>query len=89
MYRRCEFLEDSPYLKYNMGVGEPKKNERGEPTEEYTDTRQLRSVLLQTMMDEVSDFCKQSVREQDKSVPYHQVWCTSLDVIVVLKMNSN
>ena len=77
MYRRCQFLEDCPYLKFNEGVGEPKKNERGEPTGEYTNTRQLRSVLLKTMMDEVSDFCKQSVREQEKSVPYHQVWHTT------------
>ena len=73
MYRRCHFLEKCPYLRYNAGVGEPIMNESGKPTGKYTDTRKLRSVLLQTMMDEVSDFCKQSVRMHRKDNPYNQV----------------
>ena len=62
-------MEDCPYLKYNEGVGEPTKDERG-----GTDTSQLRSVLLQTMMNEVSEFCKQFSKERQRNEHCHQVW---------------
>lgn len=59
MYRRCEFLEESPYLRLNEGVG---------------NTKNLRSTIFEVMMEEVSDFCEQAVREKLKSnSAYHQV----------------
>ena len=73
MYRRCHFLEECPYLKFNEGVGVLKMNARGKPTGEYTNTCKLRSVLLETMMDEVSDFCKHSVKTHQYGSPYNQV----------------
>ena len=65
MFRRCQFLEESPYLKFNVGSGILKPGQR-----EATDTSKLRSVLFETMLDEVSDFCQQY--DQRKS-HYHQV----------------
>ena len=57
MIRRCKFLEHCVYLQYNTGIGQPCTDVQGKPTGKFTDTRQLRSVLVDVMKDEVAKFC--------------------------------
>ena len=55
MNRRCRFLETLPAFNYNTGVGEYFTDEHGNWVR--TDTRQLGSTLMTTMLKEVKDFC--------------------------------
>ena len=80
MYRRCHFLEECPYLKYNQGFapGVPIKDRstgnmfQGE--ESYKDTSRLRSVLFNTMRKEVAYFSEQCIGGMhEKGSQYHQV----------------
>lgn len=68
MYRRCHFLEESPFLRFNQGRGVNKPG-----LSMQTDTHNLRSVLLDTMLDEVSHFCEYHERKDEKKTNYHQV----------------
>ena len=68
MHRRCHFLEECPYLKYNQGYAP------GDPGEQYRDTSRLRSVLFSTMRREVAYFSGQSIGgTHERGRQYHQV----------------
>ena len=69
MFRRCQFLEESPYLQFNVGFGILKPGQQ-----QATDTSKLRSVLFETMLDEVSDFCQHYDQSKGhRKSHYHQV----------------
>lgn len=72
MYRRCKFLEESPYLMFNEGSGIPIKDDESGRLRQ-TDTHKLRSVLLDTMLGEVSQFCEYHDRKDLQKQQYHQV----------------
>ena len=81
MHRRCHFLEECPYLKYNQGFapGVPVKDETTgkmvQKKEDYKDTSKLRSVLFNTMRREVTYFSEHCVGDtHERGRQYHQVF---------------
>ena len=75
MKRRCDFLEDNPAFNYNTGAGELLTDELGKKYK--TDTRQLGSTIMQTMIEEVSNFCDPDIKKNWSSKPHQQVMETS------------
>ena len=76
MYRRCHFLEECPYLKYNQGraPGDAVRDKTGKMVHKnYKDTSKLRSVLFHTMRREVAHFSEQCVGTHEQTRKYHQV----------------
>ena len=71
MSNRCQFLDCFPGFNYNTGVGEYKKNSRGELV--ATNTRELGSSLMETMLKEVCDFCDPAIKENWSLNPHQQV----------------
>ena len=71
MIRRCGFLETLPAFNYNRGVGEYIINEREEWVR--TDTKQLGSTLMNTMLREIEDFCNPAIKENWSLKPHQQV----------------
>lgn len=68
---RCGFLDNLPSFNYNVGFGEFLKSEQGSKV--ATDTRQLGSTLMSTMLREVSDFCDPAIKENWSLKPHQQV----------------
>lgn len=68
MKRRCEFLDQLPFFNYNTGAGIYIKE-----TASQTNTRQLGSTLMRTMLQEVSDFCDPGIKENWSLKPHQQV----------------
>ncbi len=73
MKRRCAFLDICPAFNYNPGATEYLQNDNGE--KKKNDTRELGSTLMDTMLNEVSDFCDPFIREDWALKPHHQVRC--------------
>ena len=79
MKRRCSFLDTLPGFNYNTGVGEPMRDEHGVPLTDArgqiirTDTRQLGSTLMKTMLDEVANFCDPAIKSNWAGRPHQQV----------------
>ena len=81
MHRRCHFLEECPYLKYNQGYApgiavKDEKTGKAVPRkrEHYKDTSKLRSVLFSTMRREVAYFSDQCIGDtHERGRQYHQV----------------
>ena len=71
MHNRCQFLDCFPGFNYNTGAGEYKKNSQGELV--ATNTRELGSSLMETMLKEVSDFCDPAIKENWSLNPHQQV----------------
>lgn len=71
MKRRCAFLDTLPAFNYNTGIGEPIVDESGQTVR--TDTRQLGSTLMSTMLDEVNNFCHPSIQANWSNKPHQQV----------------
>ena len=71
MNRRCGFLETLPAFIYNTGVGEYITDEQGKRVR--TDTRQLGSTLMMTMLREVEDFCDPGIKNNWSLKPHQQV----------------
>ena len=71
MKRRCAFLDNLPAFNFNSGYGEYIINEYGKRV--TTDTRQLGSTLMNTMLNEVSDFCDPDIKENWSLKPHQQV----------------
>ena len=67
MNRRCAFLENLPGFNYNPGAGEYKKK----GSDDKTDTTELGSTLMKTMLHEVEEFCD-PVSKHDWSMKPHQ-----------------
>ena len=61
MNRRCHFLDTLSAFNLNMGVGEYITVEQGKRV--ATDTSQLGSTLMMTMLKEVEDFCDPDIKE--------------------------
>ena len=76
MKRRCEFLDCLPAFNYNNGAGVYKTNELG--MKYTTNTKQLGSTLMNTMLKEVSDFCDPSIKENWSLKAHQQVVSVSL-----------
>ena len=63
MKRRCDFLDRLPFFNYNLGTGEYVQSKSGgEP--KPSDTSNLGSTLLHTMINEVSDMCDPNSKEK-------------------------
>ncbi len=73
---RCSFLDKLPTFNYNAGFGEYKVNEQGNRA--ATDTRQLGSTLMSTMLKEVGDFCDPAIKDNWSLKPHQQV-CSQND----------
>ena len=58
MKRRCYFLDNLAAFNYNTGVGEV-VFDKTSGKELKTDTRNLGSTLMRTMLEEVDHFCDQ------------------------------
>ena len=71
MYRRCSFLDNLSALNLNMGVGEFLYDEQGRRL--CTNTKQLGSTLITTMISEVEDFCDPTIKENWSLKPHQQV----------------
>ena len=71
MNRRCGFLDNLPAFNYNTGVGEYITDEQGNRV--CTDTKQLGSTLMTTMLREVEDFCDPAIKENWSLKPHQQV----------------
>ena len=78
MIRRCRFLEDCTYLQYNMGVG-PCFDAEGKTTGKFNDIKQLRSVLVDVMKDEVENLCNPTIAKNWELSTHSQVlcWCSA------------
>ena len=62
MKRRCAFLDHCPAFNYNTGYGEYFDDPAtGKKT--ASDTRELGSTLMSTMLQEVIDFCNPEIKE--------------------------
>ena len=79
MNRRCGFLDNLPAFNYNTGVGEYLKDQKGNYITDKkgkrvcTDTRQLGSTLMTTMLREVEDFCDPGIKNNWSLKPHKQV----------------
>lgn len=71
MSNRCQFLDCLPAFNYNSGLGEYKKNSCGELVP--TNTKELGSTLMETMLNEVSAFCDPAIIENWSHNPHQQV----------------
>ena len=71
MRTRCAFLDNLPSFKYNSGFGEYVVDEQGKKV--ITDTRQLGSTLMSTMLKEVCDFCDPDIKTNWSLKPHQQV----------------
>lgn len=71
MKRRCDFLETNPAFNYNTGAGEVITDEHGRKVK--TDTRHLGSTIMQTMIEEVGNFCDPGIKQNWASKPHQQV----------------
>ena len=72
MLRRCAFLENFPAFCYNSGKGDCYFDETLQK-EVTTDTHKLGSTLMQTMLEEVSNFCDTEIKKNWAEKPHHQV----------------
>ena len=72
MKRRCGFLDNLPAFNYNSGAGEYISAGK------RTDTRQLGSTLMRTMISEVGDFCDPTIKENWSFKPHQQVFTRAL-----------
>ena len=66
MKQRCDFLDNLPFFNYNQGEGHEGPGQR-------TNTKRLGSTLMQTMLDEVNDFCDPNSKENWKEKTHQQV----------------
>ena len=71
MERRCKFLDTLPAFNFNTGAGEYLLDERNKRVR--TNTRQLGSTLMKTMLKEVHDFCDPAIKENWALKPHQQV----------------
>ena len=71
MSRRCTFLDNLPSFNRNTGFGEIIKNQTREKVK--TDTRQLGSILMKAMLDEVETFCDPVAMSTSAKEPHQQV----------------
>ena len=70
MERRCRFLDNMPAFNYNTGAGEYIQT----GAKHYrTDTTELGSTLMETMLKEVSDFCDPRIKESWTQKGHQQV----------------
>ena len=73
MNRRCVFLDNLPAFNYNMGGGEYFKDQEGKRERSPTDTKQLGSILMETMLREVEDFYHPAIKNNWSLKPHQQV----------------
>ena len=71
MHRRCSFLDTLSTFNLNMGEGEYVTDEHGKKGP--TDTKQLGSTLMDTMLKEVAEFCDPAIKEYWSLKPHQQV----------------
>ena len=71
MNRRCGFLDTLPAFNFNTGAGEYLTDQEGKRVR--TDTKQLGSTLMTTMLREVEDFCDPAIKDNWSLKPHQQV----------------
>ena len=71
MNRRCDFLDSLSAFNFNMGQGEYATDNQGRKLR--TDTRNLGSTLMTTMLKEVEEFCDLATKEKWSDKPHQQV----------------
>ena len=70
MERRCRFLDNMPAFNYNTGGGEYIKTGG---SRRRTNTKELGSTLMETMLKEVADFCDPEIKESWAQKGHQQV----------------
>ena len=60
MERRCKFMEESPFFRFNAGTSHPIVDKTGKKIGEWT-TKKMRSTVFEIMIEEVTNFCRSSV----------------------------
>ena len=70
MKRRCTFLDNLPAFNYNTGGGEIMEGEGGK---QITDTHNLGSTLMDTMLEEVGNFCNPAIMKNWAKETHQQV----------------
>ena len=79
MNRRCVFLDNLPAFNYNTGRGEYLKDQEGKYITDMwgkqvcSDTKQLGSTLMETMLREVEDFYDPAIKNNWSLKPHQQV----------------
>ena len=88
MKRRCAFLDQLPAFNYNTGVGEY-FNDPATGKRVASDTRELGSTLMSTMLQEVMDFCNPEIKENWSLKAHQQVehLCSSLYQFSLLSLS--
>ena len=71
MKRRCMFLDNFPGFNFNSGIGEYIEDEDGNVRRSNTEL--LGSMLMNTMLKEVADFCDPNTKKNWSSKPHQQV----------------
>ena len=74
MYRRCKFLDKCPGFNFNMGKGEVFKRKQLKKNPTFTNTEHLGSMLMKTMLEEVTVFCNPEVTKKWANPEYQQVY---------------
>ena len=72
MKRRCAFLDKTPAFNYNIGYGECYVPETGAESIK-SDTRELGSTMMDTMLREVKEFCDLHFKHNWSQKPHQQV----------------
>ena len=82
MLRRCQILDSLPAFNYNQGYGEIVLPEYGRiGPRKITNTTNLGSTLMTTMLDEVNHLCTSSLKKEWSKNSHNQVSnCTILDI---------
>ena len=81
MNRRCGFLDTLPAFQFNTGAGEYLIDEEGKRVR--TDTKQLGSTLMTTMLREVEDFCDPAIKDNWSLKPHQQVKAVAKEGVAV------
>lgn len=79
MKRRCEFLDNLPAFNFNSGGGEVVTVGS---VKRVTNTQNLGSTLMHTMLSEVSDFCDPGLKENWSFKPHQQVSACTRNIIM-------
>ena len=72
MKRRCDFLDKTPAFNFNPGSGEYYDDQRT-GKKKVSDTRELGSTLMSTMLQEVKDFCNFHLKQNWLQKAHQQV----------------
>ena len=84
--RRCAFLDNLYAFNHNIGVGEIIIDSSSQQGTKPTDTRNLGSTLMQTMIEEANNFCDPNMKNKWAGKSYQQVMSSLSYVILTIQV---